>query len=426
MFRKAVATLLTAAMALSIAGCDPFGVRKQMGIIDQVITEYVKALQELDEEKVMELTVFDESDPEYKDIKDCFVFDGNADYIRDVYLTTASTITVNANTNNTHFDGDDKASIDFDYTIVDWKPLFESSSKNPEELVKAIKNCNDYNTVKGGLEFKKVGGEWHISKIKNIDKLLAFIKVMPNLESTEGPALPPDSTENTDNTDPVYPTETTQFPDSYDKAIDAYIQLLEKNKSAIKQVEKDFEIYTIGIFDINDDGLPELCFMTSAGGTASMSSLYVYTYNEYAGEAVKVIEVPNVIYMAADGGYFLMYKTSDRIIVTHAGGSEVKFRYWTDIYDFQWNLISSYRRDVLTDISDDGETVTFEYFENNVEITEKQYNKVFKTDVANTVVILAKNYTPGPDDVEYPLSGKPYYLPFGYESAITYLKSLKS
>lgn len=425
MFRKAVATLLTAAMAFGIAGCDLFGVRKEMGAVDYVIKEYAKAINELDEEKVLDLTVFDESDSGYQEIKDCFVFDGNADYIRDVYTATASTIALGVNSNSIKIDGD-KASIDFDYTIVDWKPLFEASSETSADLVKAIKKSNDYKSVKGGLEFKKVGGGWKISEIKYLDELLAFTEVWPTLQNTEWPTVPTDTDYTAPYVDPDPAVATTAFPDSYGKAINAYLELLEQNKSAIKEIEEKYECYPVGVFDINEDGIPELLFLASDGvAPAYMGTLYVYTFNEYAGEAVKVIEVPNVIYMAADGGYFLLYKTSDRIIVTHAGGSEVKFKYWTDIYNYKWDLIDSYRRHVLTNITDDDETVTYEFFKNDTTITEAEYNKVLKETVANTVVILAKNYTPAPDDVEYPLAGKPSYELMGYESAYAYVKSLK-
>lgn len=425
MLKKSAAAVLAVSMVIGIAGCDIFGVRKEMGAVDGVIKEYAKALQTLDEEKLLDLTVFDESDSGYDEIKDCFVFDGNAEYIMDVYEATASTIALNANSNSIRIDGD-KASIAFDYSIVNWKPLFEGSSESSADLVKAIKNSNDLKSVKGGLEFKKVDGEWKISEIRYLAELLAFTEVWPNLENKEWPTMPtePVVTEVTDPTGE--PAMTTAFADSYGKAINAYLELLEKNKTAIKQVEEGYNYNPVGIFDINEDGLPELLFLASDGvAPAYMSTLYVYTYNEYAGEAVKVVEVPNIIYMAADGGYFLLYKTPDRIIVTHAGGSEVKFRYWTEIYNYSWNLIDSYRRDVLTDITDEAETVTIEYYEADHAITEAQYNKVFKEDVANTVVILAKNYTPAPDDVEYPLAGMPSFELKDYESAYAYIKSLK-
>lgn len=422
MLKKSAAAVLAVSMVIGIAGCDIFGVRKEMGAVDGVIKEYAKALQTLDEEKLLDLTVFDESDSGYEEIKDCFVFDGNAEYIMDVYEATASTIALNANSNSIRIDGD-KASIAFDYSIVNWKPLFEGSSESSADLVKAIRKSNDLKSVKGGLEFTKVDGEWKISEIKYLAELLSFTEVWPNLENKEWPTMPTEDTEPTD--EPTFPTGT-QFADSYGKAINAYLELLEKNKTAIKEVEEQYHYNPVGVFDINEDGLPELLFLASDGvEPAYMSTLYVYTYNEFAGEAVKVIEVPNIIYMAADGGYFLLYKTPDRIIVTHAGGELVKFQYWTEIYNYNWNLIDSYRRVILTELTETEEIETFEYYEADHAITEEQYNKVFKEDLANTVVILAKNYTPEPYDVEYPLAGKPAYEFMGYETAYAYVKSLK-
>lgn len=422
MLKKSAAAVLAVSMVIGIAGCDIFGVRKEMGAVDGVIKEYAKALQTLDEEKLLDLTVFDESDSGYEEIKDCFVFDGNAEYIMDVYEATASTIELNANSNSIRIDGD-KASIAFDYSIVNWKPLFEGSSESSADLVKAIRKSNDLKSVKGGLEFTKVDGEWKISEIRYLAELLSFTEVWPNLENKEWPTMPTEDTEPTD--EPTFPTGT-QFADSYGKAINAYLELLEKNKTAIKEVEEQYHYNPVGVFDINEDGLPELLFLASDGvEPAYMSTLYVYTYNEFAGEAVKVIEVPNIIYMAADGGYFLLYKTPDRIIVTHAGGELVKFQYWTEIYNYNWNLIDSYRRVILTELTETEEIETFEYYEADHAITEEQYNKVFKEDLANTVVILAKNYTPEPYDVEYPLAGKPAYEFMGYETAYAYVKSLK-
>lgn len=422
MLKKSAAAVLAVSMVIGIAGCDIFGVRKEMGKVDGVIKEYAKALQTLDEEKLLDLTVFDESDSGYDEIKDCFVFGGNAEYIMDVYEATASTIELNANSNSIRIDGD-KASIAFDYSIVNWKPLFEGTGESSADLVKAIRKSNDLKSVKGGLEFTKVDGEWKISEIKYLAELLSFTEVRPNLENKEWPTMPTEDTEPTD--EPTFPTGT-QFADSYGKAINAYLELLEKNKTAIKEVEEQYHYNPVGVFDINEDGLPELLFLASDGvEPAYMSTLYVYTYNEFAGEAVKVIEVPNIIYMAADGGYFLLYKTPDRIIVTHAGGELVKFQYWTEIYNYNWNLIDSYRRVILTEPTETEEIETFEYYEADHAITEEQYNKVFKEDLANTVVILAKNYTPEPYDVEYPLAGKPAYEFMGYETAYAYVKSLQ-
>ena len=60
MFKKTVASVLVASMAFGIAGCDIFGYRKEMGNVDGVIKSYGKALQKLDEEKILGMTTWDE------------------------------------------------------------------------------------------------------------------------------------------------------------------------------------------------------------------------------------------------------------------------------------------------------------------------------------------------------------------------------
>ncbi len=79
MLRKTVAAFLAASMMVGVAGCDAFGVRKEMGNVDGVIKEYGKALSNLDEDKILKMTVWEETDKEYADFKDCFTFDANAE-----------------------------------------------------------------------------------------------------------------------------------------------------------------------------------------------------------------------------------------------------------------------------------------------------------------------------------------------------------
>ena len=183
-----------------------------------------------------------------------------------------------------------------------------------------------------------------------------------------------------------------------------------------------------GIYDIDGNGIPELYFLACKDSSQVMnSSLFIYSYNENAGEALKQIEVPDIIYMAGSGGLFQMYATSNRLIITHAGGEDSDFKYWTEIYNFQWDLIASYRRNYLYDYNaPEDQATTVKYYEEEAEITEEQYNKVFKEDANNAVIVLARNYTPSPSDVEYPLVSKPSFAMLSYESAYTYLESLRS
>ena len=424
MLRKTVAAFLAASMMVGIAGCDAFGVRKEMGNVDGVIKDYGKALSNLDEEKILKMTVWEETDKEYADFKDCFTFDANAEYIWDVYATTAGTITMDYKGASIKVKGD-KASVDVTYVIVDWKTLYNEQYSGADDLVKAITDSMNVITTEGSLEFEKDGNDWKISKITKLDELLEFGKKSPNLTNKEMPTKPADDTDPTD--EPAFPTGT-QFADSYQKAIAAYLKVLDDNMAAITAVQETFRIDPVGIYDIDGNGIPELYFLACKDSSQVMnSSLFIYSYNENAGEALKQIEVPDIIYMAGSGGLFQMYATSNRLIITHAGGEDSDFKYWTEIYNFQWDLIASYRRNYLYDYNaPEDQATTVKYYEEEAEITEEQYNKVFKEDANNAVIVLARNYTPSPSDVEYPLVSKPSFTMLSYESAYTYLESLRS
>ena len=424
MLRKTVAAFLAASMMVGVAGCDAFGVRKEMGNVDGVIKDYGKALSNLDEDKILKMTVWEETDKEYADFKDCFIFDANAEYIWDVYATTAGTITLDYKGASIKVKGD-KASVDVTYVIVDWKTLYNEQYSGADDLVKAITDSMNVITTEGSLEFMKEGNDWKISKITKLDELLEFGKKSPNLTNKEMPTKPADDTDPTD--EPTFPTGT-QFADSYQKAIAAYLKVLDDNMAAITAVQETFRIDPVGIYDIDGNGIPELYFLACKDSSQVMnSSLFIYSYNENAGEALKQIEVPDIIYMAGSGGLFQMYATSNRLIITHAGGEDSDFKYWTEIYNFQWDLIASYRRNYLYDYNaPEDQATTVKYYEEEAEITEEQYNKVFKEDANNTVIVLARNYTPSPSDVEYPLVSKPSFAMLSYESAYTYLESLRS
>ena len=424
MLRKTVAAFLAASMMVGIAGCDAFGVRKEMGNVDGVIKDYGKALSNLDEDKILKMTVWEETDKEYADFKDCFTFDANAEYIWDVYATTAGTITMDYKGASIKVKGD-KASVDVTYVIVDWKTLYNEQYSGADDLVKAITDSMNVITTEGSLEFEKDGNDWKISKITKLDELLEFGKKSPNLTNKEMPTKPADDTDPTD--EPAFPTGT-QFADSYQKAIAAYLKVLDDNMAAITAVQETFRIDPVGIYDIDGNGIPELYFLACKDSSQVMnSSLFIYSYNENAGEALKQIEVPDIIYMAGSGGLFQMYATSNRLIITHAGGEDSDFKYWTEIYNFQWDLIASYRRNYLYDYNaPEDQATTVKYYEEEAEITEEQYNKVFKEDANNAVIVLARNYTPSPSDVEYPLVSKPSFTMLSYESAYTYLESLRS
>ena len=180
--KKIIAAILTAVMILGIAGCNTGGV-------DDVMKEYTQALRKIDEEKVLALTVFEESDPEAQYIRDCFCFDGNASYIWEVYKAVASTITLDYKSSDIVVSGD-TAVVDFEYSIVDWEPLFKKRHLTADDLVKAINTSTKTKTIEGSLVFNNVEGQWKITKITNLDELYAFSDDWPLLDTKQWPTIP--------------------------------------------------------------------------------------------------------------------------------------------------------------------------------------------------------------------------------------------
>ena len=261
MFRKTVSLILAGVLTLGIAGCDLSGSKQEKGNVDGVIQSYGKALQKLDEEKILGMTTWDESDSEYSDFKDCFTFDANAEYIWEVYTATAGTIELNYKDTAIKVKGD-KASVDVTYLIVDWKTLYKEQYFSADDLVKAIKDSMNVITTDGSIEFTKDGNDWKISKITKLDELMEFGRTWPNLESKQWPTMPTDDTEPTD--EPTFPTGT-QYADSYQKAIAAYLKVLDDNRAAITAVQETYRIDPVGIYDIDGNGIPELYFLATTG-----------------------------------------------------------------------------------------------------------------------------------------------------------------
>lgn len=423
-FKKVTAAILAAATLAGFTGCN-FEDKKNIDAVIKVTDQYVEALSNFDSKGILELTNWDKDDEGYKEVE--FYVGGGfitdtvlMDKAMECYSYIASTIEYSYEDGRITLEKDN-ATLKIQYKMVDWKTLFAGSYKGYDELMDALKSSKDTIIVKDTLKFEKVKGEWKLTKITNLSEAFGFINSLPNMGLDPQPTIPDPTDE------PAFPAGT-QFADSYQKAIAAYLKVLDDNMAAITAVQETFRIDPVGIYDIDGNGIPELYFLACKDSSQVMnSSLFIYSYNENAGEALKQIEVPDIIYMAGSGGLFQIYATSNRLIITHAGGEDSDFKYWTEIYNFQWDLIASYRRNYLYDYNaPEDQATTVKYYEEEAEITEEQYNKVFKEDANNAVIVLARNYTPSPSDVEYPLVSKPSFAMLSYESAYTYIESLRS
>ena len=79
--QRSVAAVLCIAMVMGFAGCDMFGVRKQMGVMYGRLTNFNKAMNELDIEAARENTDWTEEDDDYKAVKDLFDITYNGDAV---------------------------------------------------------------------------------------------------------------------------------------------------------------------------------------------------------------------------------------------------------------------------------------------------------------------------------------------------------
>lgn len=404
MFKKAVAVVLSIALVAGITGCDKD--KKARKQIANLLGDYEDSLHAIDDEALIDLTVWDEADEEYGKVKSCFMTDLYAEYIWDVFETIAESIDLEYETDDIAVNGN-TATLKLVYSEIDWKPVFKITHDTSADLVKDLKSCTDRKTVSGKLEFSLVGDTWKISKITNLDKVLEFLMGWPDIANPEWPPVPGDpGFPEPGNPDPE-PVQTIPHLDfTLEEAISEYLILLEGNAEGIKNIEDAFRFETCGLYDITGNGIPELTFITD-NGTPFTGDLYIFTYQGDGG--FNFILLPAIIYQAGDGGSFIVFTTDNEIVVTYSSGGDTKYSTKTDVYSKDFMLISHYERIEYTDYDDDGHgTDWWEYYmDDNVMISESEYMSYINDYVARAEMVYTSNYDPFKGDPEYPLNDIP-------------------
>ena len=414
--KKITTVTLASAMLMGATGCNLEN-KRQIDAILNVTDKYVEALNKFDAEGILELTNWDEDSDEYKEVKDLLNLDFYSTQVTkeelECYEYIASTIEYGYENGRITIE-DDKASFKIQYTMVDWKNVFKDSYTRYEDVLPALKNCSDKIRVKDTLEFEKVKGEWKLTKTSQIKEAFSFVFALPNVDlSGSG------SSGNT------APTDASHDSDSYKKAKEAYLKILEENKANIVEASRKFNMIPCGIYDIDDNGIPELFFFSGVDNDLFYSAtLLIFTYNENAGEAMLVVEQPLIVYEGASGGMYQVYVTPSNLLITTAGGEESDFRYTTDVYNFNWEKEYSLRRNVITDYDKpEGQDVTIQYYKNDQKFDKDSYLAAMTTHCVNTKIRLAFNYDPATTDPDYMLNSVKNYVMLDYDSAVNELKA---
>ena len=423
--KKITAAVLCFAFAAGIAGCTEKNKVSPEDSIDSIMEDYTEALQDFDGWAVLDLTGWDDDDREYREIEELLDI-GN--YDRDVqgcYKIIASKMKVD-------YDMDDvklketKASLNVTYELIDWKMTFAKGCAGYEDMEARLKELKPVVEMEGKISFVFEDGEWKISKITELPHVFSFTEekpwVLTGTEPTEPTVTEPSATDTVS-------TETKT--DDISEIIDAAVYHLQANEAPIRAVEDSFHEDAVGVYDINGDGITELYYLAcdaNYGGEVYSADLYIAVYNEFAGEYVRQIVVPQVIYQAADGGCYIMFITDKELIITHSGGEESMYTTETEVFDLNsWTSVARYKRISYYDYNPVSgiETYTYEYFLNGNPMMQDDYNSVMTDYINRTQMVIDRNSDPLSTDIEYPLIGKPSVGMKDYYQAVKYVKSLK-
>ena len=436
-YKKVIASILCVACAAGFAGCD--NTEKDREAISKVIDDCADAFRDDDAEAFLELTCWDEDDKDYRQIEEYMNYSVDEDY-RECYELIFDTIEIDYDVDDIEVNGD-KASVKVKYEIIDLSEVDFKIANLNLTFMDAVKDTQETSSIKAKIDFELEKGEWKIKKITNLDKLFAFVVMInppeyvptPVPDPTETQPTVPDPTDTQPvTTEPSGTTPTTAFADSYDKAVKAFIEILEQNRDVIWAVESTFGIEPVGLYDLDGNGLPEF-FIISDDGNEYSATLHIYEYNEYAGEAIEIITSPEFI-TQGQASSFMLYLTDKELIVTYTYGESYYLHVSTDMYALgereggihKWDLCETYAREIVTDYDPetDTETTTRLFYHNSGICTEEEYMPAMKDFTARTVISLHQKFVLSSNDPEYGLLSKPSNRRYNYTTMHDYLESL--
>ncbi len=431
--------VISAVVCLAVvAGCTACTgpSKKDIQAIEDTIEEYCDALRNTDAEALLETTNWDDDDKEYLEVESLLQFDTQGDYAVKYFEGVADTITIDYDSDDIEIK-DGKATIKVTYEIIDWEEVLDIIFMNNGGQIKdAFEEVEDTVKIKGKITLVKDGKEWKITKVTGLDEVFAFIDLKeipdPDIKPTEPLPTDVDVTPTPTSTPTPAPTAPAV---SYADVIKAAIQVLYEDQKLIEDVEYAFDMNTTNVYDLNQDGYPELLYLAADSymdGEAFDADLYLWTYVPSAGKYMCVLMQRDIIYMAADGGSFIVFTTDKNIVITYSGGEESDYHTDTVVYGFDWNCIAHYRRDEHLEYEPITQTYlyTYDYHEydnetnvNDKEITENEYYSAVSGYIDNAKYVVASNYTPQTNEIEYGLIAVPEFpMMYCYE-AIEYLES---
>lgn len=322
--KQVIAASVSVAMLLGVAGCDMFGIRQDMGVMYDRITRYNQALNNLDYETIRDLTDWTEEDSDYTAIETLFDTSYYGDIAGEGFVDctkyVASTINIKFDVTGARIDGN-FASLDVKYDLVYWQSVYSELHDSYEAVLDDLKSSQHVYTIESTITLENVNGsgDWRLCRINDLNELMSFVYTLPEVTAPE-------------------PEEDSGL---YDAAIDSYVYTLSYCMNEIEKTEAMFGVNTCGIYDIDNDGIPELYYL--AEDREGMScKLCVCYYLDFAGEAVEGITSHNFINVEYDNKEFSCFVTDKEIVIVHGTSEGETFSYVADVYGFDLNLNTRY------------------------------------------------------------------------------------
>lgn len=188
--RKAGALILVASMAFSLFGCSIFSKKDVLA----AATEVADNIVDFDADRLLDLSTLsrssDKADELRKGLSGEYLDENTKKFCTAVKKTISYEIV-----EDTFTAKGKEASVDIDFMMADYKGLLEGDYKDIDELVKAVRDCNDTHKVTYSARFVKEDGQWLLDNLMSS----GFLKIFAFMDADIG-ALAVDLTKIVDKT----------------------------------------------------------------------------------------------------------------------------------------------------------------------------------------------------------------------------------
>lgn len=167
--KKAGALVLIGAMFLSLCGCSMFSKKDVLAAAREVAAN----IEEFDADRLLSLSTLSSGSDKAEDLRKGL----NGDYLDENTLKfcTAVRKTITSQIKEETFTAKGKeASVDIDFKLADYKSVLSKEYKNIDELVSAVRNCDDTIKVTYTAKFVKEDGEWLLDNLMGSGFLSIF------------------------------------------------------------------------------------------------------------------------------------------------------------------------------------------------------------------------------------------------------------